>query len=151
MPFVGVLAREDDFHQRTRSISPSMPQSLHGSFPHTGDDLIIRKIIAEILSVLALSTKEMKERRITEIFRLAFPLMAEYETEKLMKRLMGKTVTALYCAALCDFTRLAKHLILVHAEDVNTKCGQRKSPLHAASCFGYISTLLVFDSITGPT
>ena len=52
-------------------------------------------------------------------------------------------VTRLYCAALCGFSGLVKHLILVHAEDVNTKCGQRKSPLHAASCLGHVDSARV--------
>jgi len=53
--------------------------------------LLLGKIMAQVLSVLALSTKEMKEGRISETFRLTFSLMADYGTEKLMKRLVGKT------------------------------------------------------------
>ena len=53
--------------------------------------LLLGKIMAQVLSVLALLTKEMKEGRISDIFRLTFSLMADYGTEKLMKRLVGKT------------------------------------------------------------
>jgi ankyrin repeat protein len=48
------------------------------------------------------------------------------------------SATALYYAALCGFTGLAKHLILTHAEDVNARCGEHGSPLHAASYGGHL-------------
>jgi ankyrin repeat protein len=44
--------------------------------------------------------------------------------------------TALYYAASCGFSVLADHLIVTHAEDVNAECGERGSPLHAASYWG---------------
>ena len=51
---------------------------------------LLAKILAQVLSVLALSTKEMKERRISAlIFRYFF--LADYGAEKFMKRLVGKT------------------------------------------------------------
>jgi len=40
--------------------------------------------------------------------------------------------SALYYAALCGFSQLAKHLIIAHGEDVNMKCGYHGTPLHAA-------------------
>jgi ankyrin repeat protein len=40
--------------------------------------------------------------------------------------------SALYYAALCGFSQLAKHLIVAHGEDVNIKCGYHGTPLHAA-------------------
>jgi hypothetical protein len=66
-----------------------------------------------------------------------------YSTPSFEVQTEADKVTPLYCATLCDFSRLVKHLILVHAEDVNTKCGQRKSPLHAASCLGYVDSARV--------
>jgi len=63
-----------------------------------------------------------------------------YSTHSNEVRSEPDKVTRLYCAALCGFSGLVKHLILVHAEDVNTKCGQRKSPLHAASCLGHVDS-----------
>jgi ankyrin repeat protein len=40
--------------------------------------------------------------------------------------------TALYFAAYCGFSWLARHLIISHAEDVNAKSHNDRSPLHAA-------------------
>ena len=48
------------------------------------------------------------------------------------------SATALYYAALYGFTGLAKHLIVTHPEDVNVRCGERGSPLHAASYGGHL-------------
>jgi hypothetical protein len=53
--------------------------------------LLLGKIMAQVLSILALSTKAMKEGRISVFFRLMFSLMAYYGTEKFIKRLAGKT------------------------------------------------------------
>jgi hypothetical protein len=53
--------------------------------------LLLGKIMAQVLSVLALSTKEMKERRISESICLVFSFVADYETEKFMKRIVGRT------------------------------------------------------------
>jgi len=52
---------------------------------------LLGKIMAQVLSVLALSTKEMKERRISESICSAFSFITDYETEKFMKRLVGRT------------------------------------------------------------
>jgi ankyrin repeat protein len=54
--------------------------------------------------------------------------------------------TALYYAALCGFTTLVNHLIVQHAEDVNVKCGNHGTPLHAASYEGHlVTTRLLLD------
>jgi hypothetical protein len=44
--------------------------------------------------------------------------------------------TSLIYAAVCGFSGLVKHLIVVHAEDVNAKDGLFGAPLHAASHLG---------------
>ncbi|KAH9997429.1 ankyrin repeat-containing domain protein [Russula compacta] len=46
--------------------------------------------------------------------------------------------TALYYAVLCGFIGLAKHLIVARGEDVNAKCGNHGTPLHAASYRGHL-------------
>jgi ankyrin repeat protein len=51
--------------------------------------------------------------------------------------------TALYYAALCGFSGLANHLIVTHGEDVNVKCGDHGSPLHAASRMGHLDAARV--------
>ena len=51
---------------------------------------LLAKILAQVLSVLALSTKEMKERKISALISRYF-FLADYGAEKFMKRLVGKT------------------------------------------------------------
>jgi ankyrin repeat protein len=53
--------------------------------------------------------------------------------------------TALYYAASCGLCGLAEYLISAHGEDVNAKCGDRGSPLHAALEWGHLDvvTLLI--------
>jgi ankyrin repeat protein len=51
--------------------------------------------------------------------------------------------TSLFYAAVCGFSGLVKHLIVVHAEDVNTKDGLFGAPLHAASVWGHVDVARV--------
>jgi ankyrin repeat protein len=46
--------------------------------------------------------------------------------------------TALYYAVLCGFSGLANYLISTHGENVNAKCGNYGTPLHAASYEGHL-------------
>ena len=52
---------------------------------------LLAKILAQVLSVLALSTKEMKVWQISALIYSFFFFLADYGTEKFMKRLVGKT------------------------------------------------------------
>jgi methyl-accepting chemotaxis protein len=52
---------------------------------------LLGKIMAQVLSVLALSTKTMKERWISELPNVICTLFAEHGTEKLFKRLTRRT------------------------------------------------------------
>jgi hypothetical protein len=45
--------------------------------------LLLGKIMAQVLIVLALSTKEMKERRISMYFRLVFSFVVDYWAENI--------------------------------------------------------------------
>jgi ankyrin repeat protein len=47
-------------------------------------------------------------------------------------------VTALYYVALCGFSGPANYLIITHAENVNAKCGNHGTPLHAAAYNGHL-------------
>jgi hypothetical protein len=47
--------------------------------------------MAQVLSILGLSIRAMKDRRISECVHLIFCLVADYWTEKFIKRLIGKT------------------------------------------------------------
>ncbi|KAI0288083.1 ankyrin repeat-containing domain protein [Russula brevipes] len=51
--------------------------------------------------------------------------------------------TSLYYATLCGFAGLAKHLIIMHSEDVNVMCIRYGTPLHAASSMGHLDTACV--------
>ena len=52
---------------------------------------LLAKILAQVLSVLALSTKEIKERRISMLICFRYSSLADDSAEKFMKRLIGKT------------------------------------------------------------
>ncbi len=53
---------------------------------------MLGKIMAEMLSILALSTKDMQERRISEVYpREILYILSDFETEKVVKRLGGRT------------------------------------------------------------
>ena len=52
---------------------------------------LLAKILAQVLSVLALSTKEMKERRISVLILSRYLLLADNSVERFMKRLVGRT------------------------------------------------------------
>ena len=52
---------------------------------------LLAKILAQVLFVLALSTKEMKERRISVLIHSKYSLLADRGAGKFMKRLIGKT------------------------------------------------------------
>jgi len=48
-------------------------------------------------------------------------------------------ITPLSAAAFCGFSGLARHLIMMHAQDVNAKCARHShSPLHGASLYGHV-------------
>ena len=52
---------------------------------------LLARILAQVLSVLALSTKEIKERRISMLICLRYRSLADDSVEKFLKRLIGKT------------------------------------------------------------
>lgn len=51
---------------------------------------LLAKIMAQVLSVLALSTKVMKQKRISVSILSIHPVLADYDTEQIMKRLVGR-------------------------------------------------------------
>jgi hypothetical protein len=52
---------------------------------------LLGKIMAQILSILALSTKTMTERRTSESVHYLCSFLADYDSEKFLKRLIGRT------------------------------------------------------------
>jgi len=87
--------------------------------------LLLGKIMAQVLSVLALSTKEMKQRRISGSIRCVFSFMADYETEKFMKRIAGRTDVEDALERLDMLTKeenlmtVARNLEVTHLVNVN--------------------------------
>ena len=51
--------------------------------------------------------------------------------------------TPLYYAVFCGFSELAEWLITTHAEDVNVKCYNDRTPLHVASQAGHVDAVRV--------
>ena len=52
---------------------------------------LLGKIMAQVISILALSTKFMSERRISELIALLCLFLTDYRTERFLKRLIGRT------------------------------------------------------------
>jgi hypothetical protein len=52
---------------------------------------LLGKIMAQILSILALSTKVMTERRISKLIHTQCSFLADYVSEQFLKRLIGRT------------------------------------------------------------
>jgi len=87
--------------------------------------LLLGKIMAQILVVLAFSTKEMKERRISMTSHLVFLWVVDYWTEKILKRIVGKTDVEDALQRLDVLTKeenlmtAARNLEVTHRVDVN--------------------------------
>ena len=80
---INLFERTQYFLQRlsryvTASLTPEMTE-------------LLAKILAQVLSILAVSTKEMKDRRISVLVHFKTFSFADYKAEKFMKRLIGKT------------------------------------------------------------
>jgi hypothetical protein len=66
--------------------------SIYTEIPLTVETIeLLGKIMGQVLSILALSTKEMTERKMSEHNPLDVSLIANYGTEKFLKRLVGRT------------------------------------------------------------
>jgi hypothetical protein len=89
--------------------------------------LLLGKIMAQVLSVLALSTKEIKEKRISESIRSVFHYMADNGTEKFMKRIAGRTDVEDALQRLDVLTKeenlmtAGRNLEVTHRVDANVK------------------------------
>ena len=79
-----------DLFERTQLFLQRLDQYVASSLTPEMTELLA-KILAQVLSVLALSTKEIKERRISMLICSRYCSLAEDSAEKFMKRLIGKT------------------------------------------------------------
>ena len=86
--------------------------------------------MAQVLSILARSTKEMKERRISKSMSSIFSFIAYHETEKFMKRIAGRTDVEDALQRLDILTKeeslmtAARTLEVIHRVDVNVMATQ---------------------------
>jgi len=86
--------------------------------------------MAQVLSVLALSTKEMKQTRISGSIYWVFSFMADCETEKFMKRIAGRTDVEDALERLDMLTKeenlmtAARNLEVTHQVNVNVMATQ---------------------------
>jgi hypothetical protein len=96
---------------------------------------LLGKVMAEVLSILALSTKEIQQKRISEHILYEDAFWYSYrETEKFMKRLMGRTDVEDALRRLDRLTQeemrtaVAKNLEVVHSiKDSTSKSAHRST------------------------
>jgi len=88
---------------------------------------LLGKIMAQILSILALSTKTMTERRMSELVHDLCSFLADYDSEKLLKRLIGRSDVEDALLRLDSLTKeeslmaVAQNLEVTHDVDGNVK------------------------------
>jgi archaellum component FlaC len=88
-----VVASHDKIIHLFERINFSLQRlNIYTEIPLTNDFTeLLGKIMAELLSVLANSTKEMTDWKMSELIHSLFPLLADYGLERFLKRLVGKT------------------------------------------------------------
>jgi len=88
---------------------------------------LLGKIMAQVLSIIALSTKLITERRMSELVHDLCPSLADYGSEKFLKRLMGRTDVEDALLRLDALTKeeslmaVAKNLEVTYHVDGNVK------------------------------
>ena len=66
--------------------------NIYTEIPLTNDlTELLGKIMAELLSILAISTKEMSDRKMSKLIHSLSSFLADYGLERFLKRLVGKT------------------------------------------------------------
>jgi hypothetical protein len=88
---------------------------------------LLGKIMGQVLSILALSTKEMTQRRISECDWLDVSLLTNYGTERFLNRLVGRTEVEDALERLDMLTKeetgmtTARNLAVTHVVDDHVK------------------------------
>ncbi len=88
---------------------------------------LLGKVMAQILSILALSTKAMTERRISELIDSPCPFYADDGLETFLKRLIGRTDVEDVLLRLDSLTKeeslmaVARNLVATHRVDGNVQ------------------------------
>ncbi len=84
---------------------------------------LLGKIMAQLLSILALSTKAMTDRKLSELVRSMCIIMADYGSEKFLKRLVGRKDVEVVLSRLDMLTKeeclmvMARNLEVTHRID----------------------------------
>jgi cell division protein FtsI/penicillin-binding protein 2 len=66
--------------------------NIYTEIPLTNDlTELLGKIMAELLSILAISTREIADRKMSELIHSLSPFLADHGSETFLKRLVGKT------------------------------------------------------------
>ena len=117
--------------------------------------------MAQTLSILALSTKAMTERRMSELMHASCSFLADYGSEKFLKRLIGRTGIEDALLRLDSLTKeeslmaVAKNLEVTHHVDSNVKDikvlveAVREGTQSFLSPFVHVPTLLSYCIQTG--
>ena len=80
---------------------------------------LLGQIMSQVLSILALSTKTMTDRRISELdYSLFRSSMANYDTEKVLKKLAGRTDVEDAVLRLDNLTKEESLLVVVRNLEV---------------------------------
>jgi hypothetical protein len=88
---------------------------------------LLGKVMAQILSILALSTKAVTERRISELIDSLCPFYADDGLETFLKRLIGRTNVEDALLRLDSLTKeeslmaVARNLVATHRVDGNVQ------------------------------
>ena len=88
---------------------------------------LLGKIMAQVLTILALSTKLITERRMSELVQVLCCSLADHDLEKFLKRLMGRTDVEDALIRLDSLTKeeslmaVAKNLEVTYHVDGNVK------------------------------
>ena len=88
---------------------------------------IIVKILVELLSVLALATKQIRQGRLSKHTRIYIPSIAQRSTEKFAKKLLGESEVEVVLQRLDRLTQdevritVAQTLSVVHGLEKNTR------------------------------
>ena len=118
---------------------------------------MLGKVMAEVLSILALATKEMRQKQISEhilyvdVFSYSYP-----ETEKFMKRLVGRTDVEDALRRLDRLTQeemrttVAKNLEVAHSIRYSTSRSALRSTYSALITFLMLNSCREFKPLVTP-
>jgi hypothetical protein len=107
---------------------------------------LLGKIMGQLLCILALSTKTMRERRMSELVYSLFPFLIDYGEERFLKRLVGKTEVEDALECLDMLTK--EEISMAVARNLEVACGidqdmkaTKDGMQHLPSVFMHVPTI----------